>query len=68
VAQNKSGQLENENLEGKLFSLQEKKELPHGGLEYDFPAVNAKLIRISPKSKYSCFLGSKVSSVSFVSQ
>jgi hypothetical protein len=51
-----------------LYSLQERKKLGNGDVEYYFPAERASLIRIIPKSKYSCFIGSTIVSVHYIAE
>lgn len=51
-----------------LFAINERKKLGDGKVEFSFPAESARLIRIYPKSEFSCFVGSKISQISYLAQ
>lgn len=51
---------------GKLYSLNERKDLGNGEVEYWFPAVWARYIRIFPQKSDSCFISGRISSISFL--
>lgn len=49
-----------------LFALNERRLLSDGKVEFSFPAEETRMIKIYPKSEDSCFVGSKISSVSYL--
>lgn len=50
----------------KVYTLQERRLLANGDVEYDFAAEPARKIRIYIASGYSCFIGARVASVSYL--
>lgn len=49
-----------------LFALNERKLLSKEQVEFSFPAEETRMIKIYPKSEDSCFVDSKISSVSYL--
>jgi hypothetical protein len=61
-------QLQHTVLEDHLYSLQERKFIGNDTIEFYFPGESAKIIRIAPKSQYSCFNGGSIESIHYLSE
>ena len=66
IPEDENKNLQSAGLEDSLYSLQERKRRDDGRVEYNFPAVKARLVRIYPKYQHSCFITGKISSVSYL--